>query len=64
VALRKAVEATAPSPQRSCVLGTIAFSSGQLGEAQQRFSQALEQARNDLDGQPLAALAANRLSGM
>ena len=63
VALREVVEATAPSPQRSCVLGTIAFSSGQLGEAEQRFSQALEQARNDPDSQPLAALAANRLAG-
>ena len=63
VALREAVEATAPSGQRSCVLGTIAFSSGQLGEAEQRFSQAFEQARNDPDSQPLAALAANRLSG-
>ena len=63
MALREVVEATAPSPQRSCVLGTIAFSSGQLGEAEQRFSQALEQARNDPDSQPLAALAANRLAG-
>jgi len=63
VALREVVEATAPSGQRSCVLGTIAFSSGQLGEAEQRFSQALEQARNDPDSQPLAALAANRLAG-
>ena len=63
VALREVVEETAPSPQRSCVLGTIAFSSGQLGEAEQRFSQALERARNDPDSQPLAALAANRLAG-
>ena len=63
VALREEVEATAPSGQRSCVLGTIAFSSGQLGEAEQRFSQALEQAGNDPDSQPLAALAANRLAG-
>jgi DNA-binding CsgD family transcriptional regulator len=62
-ALRGVVEATAPSPQRSCMLGTIAFSSGQLGEAEQRFSQALEQAGNDPDSQPLAALAANRLAG-
>jgi hypothetical protein len=63
VAMREVVEATAPSGQRSCVLGTIAFSSGQLGEAEQRFSQALEQARNDPGSQPLAALAANRLAG-
>lgn len=63
MALREEVEATTPSGQRSCVLGTIAFSSGQLGEAEQRFSQALEQAGNDPDSQPLAALAANRLAG-
>ena len=63
MALREVVEETAPSPQRSCVLGTIAFSSGQLGEAEQRFSQALEQAGNDPANQPLAALAANRLAG-
>ena len=63
MALREVVEATAPSPLRSCVLGTIAFSSGQLGEAEQRFSQALEQAGNDPASQPLAALAANRLAG-
>jgi DNA-binding CsgD family transcriptional regulator len=62
-ALREVVEEMAPSPQRSCVLGTIAFSSGQLGEAEQHFSEALEQARNDPDSQPLAALAANRLAG-
>ncbi len=31
LALREAVEAAAPSPLRSCVLGTMAFSSGQLG---------------------------------
>jgi DNA-binding CsgD family transcriptional regulator len=62
VALRPAVEATAPSPLRSCVLGTMAFSSGQLGEAQQWFSQALAEARNDPDSQPLAALIASRLA--
>ena len=41
----------------------MAFSSGQLGEAEQRFSQALAQARDDPDSQPLAALIANRLAG-
>ena len=59
----QAVEATAPSPLRSCVLGTMAFSSGQLAEAERRFSQALAQARDDPDSQPLAALIANRLAG-
>ena len=63
LALREAVEAAAPSPLRSCVLGTMAFSSGQLGEAERRFSEALEQARDDPDSQPLAALIANRLAG-
>jgi DNA-binding CsgD family transcriptional regulator len=63
LALRQAVEATAPSPLRSCVLGTIAFSTGQLGEAEQRFSEALAQARNDPDSQALAAMIANRLAG-
>ncbi len=62
-ALREAVEATGPSPLRSCVLGTMAFSSGQLGEAEQRFSQALAQARSDPESRPLAALIANRLAG-
>ena len=63
LALRPAVEETAPSPVRSCVLGTMAFSSGQLGEAEQLFSQALAQARADPELQPLAALIASRLAG-
>jgi DNA-binding CsgD family transcriptional regulator len=63
LALRPAVEATAPSPLRSCVLGTIAFSSGQLGEAERWFSQALEPARADPDHQLLAALITDRLAG-
>ena len=62
LALRSAVEAAAPSPLRSCVLGTMAFSSGQAGEAQLLFSEALAQARNDPDGQLLAALIASRLA--
>jgi ATP/maltotriose-dependent transcriptional regulator MalT len=40
----------------------MAFSSGQLGEAQLRFSQALAEARDDPDSQPLAALTASRLA--
>jgi DNA-binding CsgD family transcriptional regulator len=62
-ALRQAVEATAPSPLRSCVLGTMALSAGQLAEAQQHLSRALAQARDDPDGGTLAALVANRLAG-
>jgi DNA-binding CsgD family transcriptional regulator len=63
LALRPAVEETAPSPLRSCVLGTIAFSSGQLGEAERWLSQALEQTRTDPGSQLLAALIADRLAG-
>jgi len=63
LALRSAVEESAPSPLRSCVLGTMAFSSGQLAEAERRFSEALAQARDDPGRQPLAALIANRLAG-
>ena len=62
LALREAVEAAAPSPLRSCVLGAMAFSSGQLAEAERRFSEALAEARDDPDRQPLAAIA-NRLAG-
>jgi DNA-binding CsgD family transcriptional regulator len=63
LALREAVKAAAPSPLRSCVLGTMAFSSGQLAEAERRFSEALAQARDDPDNRPLAAMIANRLAG-
>ena len=63
VALHEAVEALAPSPLRDCVLGTMAFSLGQLGEAERRFGEALAQAQDDPGGQPLAALSANRLAG-
>ena len=63
LALRPAVEAAAPSPLRGCVLGTMAFSAGQLREAERRFSQALAQARDDPGSRPLAALIANRLAG-
>ena len=63
VSLGQAAEATGPSPLRSCVLGSMAFSSGQLAEARVRFSEALAQARADPDSQPLAAMIANRLAG-
>jgi DNA-binding CsgD family transcriptional regulator len=61
--LRDAVELCGDSPLRNCVLGTMAFASGQLTEAEMRFTDALDQARRDPDAQPLAALAANRLAG-
>ena len=61
--LRQPVEEAAPSPLRGCVLGTMAFSAGQLGEAEERFSEALAQARDDPGGQALAATIAGRLAG-
>ena len=61
--LRQAVEAASPSPLRGCALGTMAFAAGQLGEAEARFSQALEQARAAPDSRPLSAVIANRLAG-
>jgi DNA-binding CsgD family transcriptional regulator len=64
LALRQAVEATAPSPLRSCVLGMMAFSSGQLAEAERCYGQALAEARDDPDSQPLAARIANRLAAV
>ena len=63
MSLREAVQAAGPSPLRSCVLGTMAFSSGQLPEAERLFSEALAEVRDDPDRQPLAALIANRLAG-
>jgi DNA-binding CsgD family transcriptional regulator len=63
LALREAVEQAGPSPLRSCVLGTMAFSAGQLGEAERWFSQALAQARDEPGSGPLAAMIANRLAG-
>jgi DNA-binding CsgD family transcriptional regulator/tetratricopeptide (TPR) repeat protein len=62
LALHEAVEGSAPSPLRSCVLGTMALSSGQLAEAERHFSRALAHARDDPDSQPLAGLIANRLA--
>jgi AAA ATPase domain len=61
-ALRPAVEAAASSPLRGCVLGTMAFSAGQLAEAQALLAEALAQARQDPDGEPLAAMIAGRLA--
>jgi DNA-binding CsgD family transcriptional regulator len=62
LALRPAVEESAPSPLRSCVLGTMAFSAGRLAEADLLFSQALAQARDNPGSQPLAAVIASRLA--
>lgn len=61
--LAEAVGAARPTPLRSCVLGTLAFSTGQLVEAELRFGEALEEARADADARPLAAMIANRLAG-
>jgi len=60
--LRESVEETAPSPLRSCVLGTMAFAAGQLVEAERWFSEALAGTRDDADSRPLAALSASRLA--
>jgi DNA-binding CsgD family transcriptional regulator len=63
LALRPAVETTAPCALRSCVLGTMAFASGRLGDAELHFSEALEEAEADPTQKRLAAVAANRLAG-
>jgi DNA-binding CsgD family transcriptional regulator len=63
-ALRPALEAAAPSALRSCVLGTMAFSSGQFRQAQPLLAEALEQARDDPDHQVLAAMTAIRLAAI
>jgi DNA-binding CsgD family transcriptional regulator len=62
-ALRPAVEAAAPSPLRSYVLGALVEADGQLAEAERRYSQALAEAREDPGSQPLAAKIAARLAG-
>jgi DNA-binding CsgD family transcriptional regulator len=63
-ALRPTVEESAPSVLRSCVLGTMALSAGQLGEAEQWMSEALDQAPDNPNSQPLAAMIAVRLAGI
>ena len=60
--LRQVAEASAPSPLRSCVLGTMAFSAGQAREAERLLSQALALVPADVDA-PLAAMIGNRLAG-
>ncbi len=61
--LLPAVESSAPCALRSCVLGTMAFASGQLGEAELSFSRALAEAQEGGVDQKLAAVVANRLAG-
>ena len=63
LALRQAVEESAQSPLRSCVLGTMAFSSGRLAEAERWFIEALAAAQDDPGSGQLAAMIANRLAG-
>jgi len=62
-ALREAVEDAPPSPLRSCVLGTMAYSAGQLAEAERWFSEGLAQAQDNLGDESLAALLTNHLAG-
>jgi DNA-binding CsgD family transcriptional regulator len=62
-ALRAAVQASAASPLRSCVLGTMAYMDGQPREAEHLLGDGLAQVRDDPDGQPMAAMLANRLAG-
>ena len=62
-ALRAAVQASAASPLRSCVLGTMAYMDGQPREAEHLLCDALAQVRDDPDSQPMAAMLANRLAG-
>jgi DNA-binding CsgD family transcriptional regulator/tetratricopeptide (TPR) repeat protein len=64
LALREAVEACAPSPLRSCVLGTMAYSSGQLAEAERQLRRALAEAQDDPHSRPLAARIASRLASI
>jgi DNA-binding CsgD family transcriptional regulator len=63
LALRPAVEAAAPSPLRSYVLGAMVEADGQLADAEQYYGQALAEARSDPGRQPLAASIAARLAG-
>ena len=63
LALRPAVEAAAPSPLRSYVLGAMVEADGQLADAEQYYGQALAEARNDPGRLPLAASIAARLAG-
>ena len=63
LALREQVEASGPSPLRSYVLGAMTEADGQLAEAERYYGEALAQARDDPNSQPLAATIAARLAG-
>ncbi|HTT92436.1 MAG TPA: AAA family ATPase [Acidimicrobiales bacterium] len=62
LALRPAVEASAPCALRSCTLATMAFSAGELAETERRFKEAFAQVQSEPDSELLAALIANRLA--
>ncbi|HTT90665.1 MAG TPA: AAA family ATPase [Acidimicrobiales bacterium] len=61
-ALRPAVEAAAPCALRSCILATMAYSTGEVAESERQFNEALAQARSQPGGELLAAMTANRLA--
>jgi DNA-binding CsgD family transcriptional regulator len=61
--LLPSIESATPSPLRSCVLGTVAFAAGRLGEAEYRFTDAFEQSRPDPSELALSAVIASRLAG-
>ena len=61
--LREAVEATSPSPLRSCVLGAIAFSSGRLHRGRDPVPRGAGSGRHRPGNRTLSAIIANRLSG-
>jgi DNA-binding CsgD family transcriptional regulator len=62
LSLRPAVETSAPCALRSCILGTMAYSAGELADSELRLREALAQAQSEPDSQLLAPLIANRLA--
>ena len=63
LALRQAVEESALSPLRSCVLGTMAFSSGRAGRGGTLVQRSAGRGPERTGSRPLAAMIANRLAG-
>jgi DNA-binding CsgD family transcriptional regulator/tetratricopeptide (TPR) repeat protein len=61
LALWPAVEMSAPSALRGCVLGTLALTSGELARAESLLSQALAEARRSPGDERVAATSATRL---
>ncbi|HTT91804.1 MAG TPA: AAA family ATPase, partial [Acidimicrobiales bacterium] len=61
LALRPVVESASPCALRSSILGSMAYSAGELGESERLFREALAQAQSEPDSRLLAALTANRL---